>query len=127
MKTVLDSASFINTSLLNIENAFTTPEVIDEIKDLKSKCLVESARESGDLGIRSADEKFLKQVKEKANEIGSLEKLSNADISIVALALELKAVLKTDDYTVQNIAKHLGIEFKGIMRGEIKKKKTFKK
>ena len=58
-------------------------------------------------------------------------KLSSADISIVALSFEFKEqgeifVVITDDYSVQNSLKKMGISFQGVIYKEIKKIKFFK-
>jgi UPF0271 protein len=126
MPTVLDSSALINSSLFDIrEDYYTVRDVLDELKDLKSRSLAESAMYSGKLLIREPDEVSVKRVVDKAKEVGSYEKLSETDIRVLALALDLKADLMTDDFTLQNLAKHLNVGFMGVMRGEIKEKRTF--
>ncbi|MEM3396801.1 MAG: PIN domain-containing protein [Thermoplasmata archaeon] len=59
-------------------------------------------------------------IKEEANKTGDLLRLSNADIDVLALALDLKATILTDDYSIQNVAKHMGIEYQPIAEAGIK-------
>jgi len=126
MRIVLDSPAFINSSLFEIKRKYyTVREVLDELKDLRSKSLAETALISGKLVVREPEKNSVKRVLEKAKEIGSKEKLSETDIHVLALALDLSAMILTDDFTVQNTAAHLGIKFSGVLRGEIKTKKLF--
>ncbi|MBR9680594.1 MAG: hypothetical protein GOU98_02095 [Candidatus Altiarchaeota archaeon] len=55
----------------------------------------------------------IKLIKEKAKESGDFSVLSSADISILALALELKGTVVTNDFAVQNVASKLKIGWEG--------------
>lgn len=50
----------------------------------------------------------------EAQKGGEGGRLSSADIDVLAVALEVNGILVTDDYTVQNLAKRLGLEFRPI-------------
>ncbi len=67
-------------------------------------------------------EKYIKKVKKEASKIGYLEKLSETDIDVLALALERKGAILTNDFAIQNVARRLGIRFEGE-----KKIKRYKK
>jgi UPF0271 protein len=54
-----------------------------------------------------------KLVREFAEETGDLDVLSETDVAVLALAGDEEAVLVTDDYAVQNVAKGLGVEVRG--------------
>ncbi len=126
MTLVLDSAAFINDSVFSRdEDCFTVQEVIDELKDFKSKQLAEAAVASGKLKISFVNPVSLKIVENIADEVGSLEHLSEADLKVVALAVQLNAKVVSDDFTVQNLCAHIGLPYEGVLRGEIKKKKFF--
>lgn len=127
MTKVLDAGAMINSDQLDIqEEAYTTPSVMEELKTLESRSLAETARLQDNLRIIKPREKYLKKVKKKAEEIGSLNHLSRTDKHVLALALEKNAEIVTDDYTLQNLAAHLEIDFQGVIRGEIKEKRRFK-
>jgi UPF0271 protein len=61
-------------------------------------------------------------IKKGAEKTGDIGRLSPADIEILALAKEMNATLLTDDYSIQNLAEELNIDYKGIDIEEIKKK-----
>ena len=126
MKIVLDSAAFINSTVFESGEAFTTQAVLNELKDMKSKLVADSARAGGSLRVSSASKEMTEHVRTIAKEIGSLKKLSDVDIGIVSLAFELHAKLITDDFSLQNLAAHLNVDYDGVARGKIKEKKKFR-
>ena len=111
---VIDAAIFIQG--IDVEG-YTTPKVIKEVKDPESKLFLESLISAGKVKVLMPSEESIEVIKTKALETGELDELSEADIEVLALAYELKAVLFTDDYNLQNIAKTLGIRFKTLKRG----------
>lgn len=128
MTKILDAGAMINSDSIETEkDIYTTPSVMDELKDLKSSSLADVAKLQHDLDVLRPKEKYIKEVKGKAKEIGSLDHLSSTDLEVIALALEKDGEVVTDDYTMQNLAAHLDLDYEGVMRGEIKKKRRFKK
>ena len=126
MTLVLDSAAFINDSFFEREeDCFTVQEVVGELKDFKSKQLAEAAIASGKLKISFVNPVSLKIVKKIAEEVGSSAHLSETDLKVVALAVQLNAKVISDDYTVQNLCAHIGLDYEGVLRGKIKEKKKF--
>jgi len=126
MTLVLDSAAFINESFFDKEeDCFTVQEVIDELKDFKSKQLAEVALSSGKLKVSFVNPVSLALAEKLAEEVGSLEHLSVTDLKVIALAIQLNAKVISDDFTVQNLCAHIGLKYEGVMRGEIRKKKKF--
>ncbi|WP_457752861.1 type II toxin-antitoxin system VapC family toxin [Thermococcus sp.] len=111
---VIDAAIFIQG--IDVEG-YTTPKVIEEVRDPESKLFLESLISAGKVKVLMPSEESIEVIKMKALETGELDELSEADIEVLALAYELKAVLFTDDYNLQNIAKTLGIRFKTLKRG----------
>src|SRR5687768_6620541 len=61
------------------------------------------------LQVRGAEPATLAKVDAVAKAAGTLARLSPADRSLLALALELGATLVTDDYTALDVAKRLGV------------------
>jgi len=51
------------------------------------------------------------KVKQAAKGTGDAARLSKTDTEVLALALELKAAVATDDYSIQNLASVLGVEY----------------
>ena len=100
MKIVLDAAGILNFKNLPDRQYHTTVEIRDELKDMSSKALFEARR----IKTTLASEKNIEKVKQAAEKPGDIEKLSKADISVIALCLDLKdCILITDDYAVQNM------------------------
>jgi UPF0271 protein len=75
-----------------------------------------TAIENGKIKIKIPQEEYLNKIKTSADKIGDAHLLSEADIQLLALALELKTQgehpeIITDDYSIQNVAKQNNIEF----------------
>jgi len=93
----------------------TTEAVFDEIKHIKrSHGAIEALLESNSLQVLTPDKKSIEKVFSAAKRSGDYTRLSEADISIVALALELDTTLITDDYAVANVATTMKIPVKSL-------------
>ncbi len=81
-----------------------------------------------DLGLRIMDPSGMarQDVEDTARGSGTLERLSHADLSLLALALEQKATLLTDDYTIMDVAKRMDIDYEPVLTEGIKDQKAFK-
>ena len=69
--------------------------------------------------VESPNRTFLQKAKNSASEVGDAFFLSEADLQVLALAFELKErgyspLIATDDYSIQNVAKHVEIEFASL-------------
>src|SRR4030042_48509 len=92
------------------ENQATVPKVQEEIKT-NSMTLVrfKTAVENGKLKVKTPSEEFLNKVKASAITVGDSFFLSETDMQILALALELKAAgyvpqILSGGYSIQNVA-----------------------
>jgi UPF0271 protein len=93
----------------------TTDAVFDEIKHIKkSHGAIEALLESNSLQVLCPDKKSIEKVLLAAKRTGDYTRLSEADISIVALALQLEIILITDDYAVANVATTMKIPVKSL-------------
>ncbi|KAF5078570.1 ribonuclease VapC [Methanobacterium aggregans] len=122
---VLDASAIIGGFYSKKSANFTTPDVISEIKDLKSKILLQSAIEDGCIEIKDPDHDALKSLETVLNESGDILRLSEVDKNIVALAITLKdqgyePTLVTDDYSMQNILKIIEIPYRSVLTRGIK-------
>ncbi|WP_048151610.1 type II toxin-antitoxin system VapC family toxin [Palaeococcus ferrophilus] len=111
---VIDAAIFIQG--VDVEGV-TTPGVVDEVRDPESRLFLESLISAGKVKVLLPSRESIEAVKKAAKATGELGELSEVDVEVLALAYELKGVLFTDDYNLQNIARTLGIEFKTLKRG----------
>ena len=78
-----------------------------------------AATENAKILVKRPAEESLKRVEECAIQVGDSFFLSETDKHVLALALELKTTdcdpqIVTDDYSIQNVAKRLGIEFTSL-------------
>jgi endoribonuclease Nob1 len=113
----LDAGAFY-TGVIFLSSAgryYTTQAVFDEVKHIKkSHGAIEALLESNTLQIVNSDGKSIEKVVVAARRTGDYAKLSEADISIIALALQLEIVLVTNDYAVANVATTLKISVKSV-------------
>jgi endoribonuclease Nob1 len=113
----LDAGAFY-TGVVFMSSAgryYTTQAVFDEVKHIKkSHGAIEALLESNTLQIVNSDRISIEKVVAAARKTGDYQKLSEADISIVALALQLEIVLVTNDYAVANVATTLKIPVKSV-------------
>ncbi|MDP6670479.1 MAG: hypothetical protein QGI60_01535 [archaeon] len=131
---LIDSAAVLNDpgfSFTEKANFLTVPMVADELRDLRSRHLLENALKNGLLKLREPAKEFVEKITSLATKHG-FQKLSKTDFSLLALAIELKEsgeefVLVSDDYSVQNFCKLLEIAFESVIRGKIKKTISFSK
>ncbi len=64
--------------------------------------------------VSSPSERALRKVEEAAEGTGDSRRLSQTDREILALALDLGYELITDDYSIQNVAKVMGVPCRGL-------------
>lgn len=94
----------------------TVQEVIDEVKTRKHR----ERLEFKEIKVLEPDEKYVREVEGGAKKAGLGEKLSETDKKLLALALQTKDTLLTDDYTIQKLARIMGIRCKPFQLGGVK-------
>lgn len=124
MRVVLDTSAIIYLNDFRMfDEIFTVSEVLEEVKDK-----VSSVKLSGiNLKVIEPDESSVDMIKKAAKETGDMEKLSKTDIKILSAAKEFGLVLMSDDYSVQNVAEKLGIEYMPASGKKITKAVNWKK
>jgi UPF0271 protein len=116
---VLDTSAFlVGFDPFSVsEDQATVPKVKEEIRTNSMSWLrFKTAVENGKLKVKTPSEEYWNKVKASANRVGDSFFLSETDLQILALALELKAEgytpqIVTDDYSIQNVATQVGIKF----------------
>lgn len=119
---VLDTSAFVAgfDPLSILERQYTVPMVREEIRENSIAWVrFKTAAESRKLAVRMPKEEFMNKVKNAATFVGDAFFLSKADLQVLALALELKTegqfpLIVTDDYSIQNVANQIGIEFASL-------------
>lgn len=120
---VLDASAIIGGFISKKDN-FVTASVVNEIKDLKSKISLETAIEDGSIKIIEPDAFDLQKVGKVIKESGDILRLSGVDIKLVALGYKLKReslnpTVVTDDYSMQNVLKIIGIPYRSVLTNGI--------
>jgi endoribonuclease Nob1 len=118
MKTILDASFFFSDCPIT-EEAYTTPSVLNELIDIRSKGTYEKFSAEG-LKVVSPTEESREQVLKAAEKTRDISIISDTDCDILALALDLDAVLRTDDFAVQNVAGALGVQTVPIIQRKAK-------
>ncbi len=108
--------------LLSLE-CIIPPRVIAEIKKGKEGRILDSSQEV--LKIMEPSEFSRKIVRERSENSGDLPFLSLTDVDVIALALERKGIILTDDYSLQNVATGLGIEVVAVGLPKIRNEKIW--
>jgi UPF0271 protein len=112
MRYVLDtSALFSMQDLPPDGDSFTTPGVLRELLKYGDR-RVELWGEL--LSVSEPTSSSLKKVRKASSRTGDSTRLSPTDTEVLALALELEAVVLTDDYSVQNLAAYLGVPYRPV-------------
>lgn len=119
VKFVLDSSAFIGGFLPEEDEYFTVHEVIDEVEDDQSKERFSYFLSSGKITIKEPNSELVKYVTDKAQATG--DKLSLTDIKLIALAIELKSSIISEDYGIQNVSSMANVKSKSIRESGIKK------
>jgi UPF0271 protein len=96
----------------------TVPAVEAELKDIRTK----SRLHIFETRVESPSSQAKNEARRAAAESGDLKALSPADLEVLALAQQYRAVLATDDYALQNVALHLGLKIEPIGQPRIKRK-----
>lgn len=120
---ILDASAFYaGVPFHSLEEYHTTSLVYDEIRHLgKSHDALEILMQAKRLRVEDPQQDLINQVKNTAKKTGDISELSPADISCIALCLQLKGEMVSDDFAVLNVSKNLGLKTRPIMTSGIKK------
>jgi len=125
---ILDTTAFIagfNAPRLHDE-IYSVPEVEGELtKNSIAKLRLNTAIRAGKLKLREPSAHALKKAREISKELGDLLSLSEVDMKILALAVQLREegyapTIITDDYSIQNVAKKLAVNYESVTTYGIK-------
>lgn len=113
---VLDASAFYaGIPFQSSKRCITTNAVYNEVKHIRrSYSALEALIDAGNLIIVEPEKVSLNKVIACAKKTGDFRKLSEPDISIIALALQLRKTLISDDFAVGNVATFLKIPVKTL-------------
>jgi UPF0271 protein len=126
---ILDTSAFIqgfDSSDPEIK-LYTTPLVLDEIRDEMAKIRASNWSQIGKLHVQMPDMTSIEYVLAQARQMGEAKALSETDKSVLALTHQLTqhgedTTLLSDDYSVQNLADELGLNYTGMNTRGIKQR-----
>lgn len=121
MSFVLDSSALLAGKDLLLDKMYCTPHVLEEVKGKDPTTQVMLMIETR-VEVRAPSDESTAKVNESAGRTGDAKRLSPADVGVLALALDLGATIITDDYSIQNVANEMGLEYRGLSFPDIKKK-----
>jgi UPF0271 protein len=118
MTLILDTSALFSMEDLP-DDDFVVPEgVINELRRYKDHRL---DRWGDLLRVSECKKPSLKKVEDAATKSGDIGRLSDVDISVIALAVDLNGIVLTDDYSIQNVCKIMGIVYRTVGMDGIKK------
>jgi UPF0271 protein len=117
MTFILDSSALFSMEDLPEDHA-CPPGVVDELRKYKDKRL---DRWGDLLRVSECTKASLDKVKEVARKSGDIGRLSDVDVSVIALAIDLDGVVLTDDFSIQNVCAIMGIDYSPVGTGGIKR------
>jgi len=120
---VLDTSAFIAgfDPLSIIDDVYSVGAVEGELASGSLPWVrFKTAVDNWKLKLKTPKTAFLDRVRESSRDVGDMFFLSDVDLQVLALALELKStgnepLIVTDDYSIQNVANQLRLEFAPLM------------
>ncbi|MFB5614242.1 MAG: NOB1 family endonuclease [Candidatus Nitrosomaritimum yanchengensis] len=119
---ILDASAFYaGVPFGSSSDCYTTSLVFDEIKHIKKNHeALETLLETNRLKIREPDKTSIDLAIKSSKSTGDYQQLSKQDISIIALCIDMKGEIISDDFAISNVAKNLGLKISPIMTNGIK-------
>lgn len=124
---ILDTSAILSGKIIDLDQdkLVTTTGVSNELqpggRDYRTFLFLQ---ERG-LVIKDPSKQAIEKIHKIATETGDIGRLSKADIEVLALAFDIsqekEAIIITDDYSIQNVANELKINFKSISQDGITK------
>jgi len=108
---ILDSSALFSMEQLPEEEHLCPPGVVDELRRYDDRRL----ELWGDL-LKTSDctKGSVDKVSATAEKSGDIGRLSPVDITVLALGLDTGGTILSDDYSIQNVAKLMGIPFRSV-------------
>ncbi len=109
---VLDACGILHSDLdFSTSKYYITNSVLAEIMDETAKMMVDQGIKNTFIKIKDPKVESIQTVSDAASVTGDVNRLSKADIDVLALALECSAEIVSDDYGIQNVANYLKLKY----------------
>lgn len=112
----VDSSAIVHGANLPPAQCHTAPSVLDEFQPGGATRRRLDFLLAGGMRVVEPSDAARQRVAQAAQAAGSESRLSPADVDVLALCLEAAtdAILVTDDYTMQDVAKRLGVRVSSV-------------
>ncbi len=120
---VLDASAFYaGIPFRSLDRYYTTSLIFNEVKHIKKNYdIFDVLLKTGRIIIMDPITLYKNKVIKKAKETGDINSLSDGDVSVVSLCIYVNGELITDDFSIINVSKKLGIATKPIMTSGIRR------
>lgn len=123
MRRVLDASALLTGRQFPGE-LLVPPSVLPEIRRHGLTPQLEAILET-QIEICGPSPEALRRARAMSEATGDAHRLSPTDVDLIALALDVQAIVVTDDYSVQNVARALGVRFEPVMERGIREQWTW--
>ncbi len=114
MRFVLDTSAILSgKEFSGQQELYMPPSAEREIKHGRMRRRVEYLELTG-MKVRAPSDEAVAKVRAYAKKTGDIVRVSEADIDVIALGIDLGATILTDDYSIQNLARGLGVQYQCI-------------
>ena len=118
MVLILDSSALFSMEDLPPGDIAVPQGVVDELRRYKDP----RVDRWGDLlRVSECTQRSVSMVNRTATKSGDAGRLSDVDISVIALAIDLGGIVLTDDFSIQNVCSIMKIEYRSVATEGIKK------
>jgi len=108
---ILDTSAVINGFKIEREDEIIIPlTVSEELKSGESRNRMEVLLALG-ATTETPGAESMKETREKAEKLGEITRLSETDITVIALGLERNGCVVSDDYSIENLCSYMGLDF----------------
>jgi len=113
---ILDTSGIIYSYTFDYEKIVTVHDVLNEVKDKISTAKLASLN----INVVEPNKESIDNIRHVAKETGDLEKLSQTDIKLLAVAVETGYTIVSDDKNIQNVAEKLKLRYIPVLFKKIK-------
>ncbi len=108
----MDTAALLNWPIELLDGGYVVEKQKLELARISPERML--SIEAANLEWMSPSMESINQATEISRETGDLDGLSETDLSLLALVIDTKGKLYTDDYRMQNVCRSAGIEWSGV-------------
>ena len=112
VQNVLDTAALINWPIESLHGGYVVENQRIELSRFSPERML--SIEAANLTWMSPSVESINQATKISHETGDLDGLSETDLSLLALVIDIKGRLYTDDYRLQNVCNSAGIEWSPV-------------